>query len=256
LDEEHDEESLLLNKSQVVEKQTSPRSLFFIGGAAAVLFLTGVAMNNQTEFNVATLSSSPDPLQSSILHSSKAIHFNTFSVINEDIEQYGPTGGDYPWMVNGFLVEPYTSTSFEATHDGSWTVNHPDGTTTTNVDAAAQFVTSFEEVGTYKIVFVDSVTSDTETINVFVKYVRREIRSMREGKRTAFKKAFREIILITDEVTGKTLYGEDFTPFSKMAALHTNWVSFNFCTVYFVSVCYHGANHRKMVNDPSSVLEP
>jgi hypothetical protein len=223
----HDIESeqLPLLEQNVQKKGSRSRTVAaaMIVSAGAVLFLGAFTMN---------LSSASSPMMevdsdiTSSFESLRSVNMKTFAATNYEIQTYGPSGADYPWM-DGLLVEPYSATTFYAKAEGDWTLagDKLSADDVTTASSAKNFNFEFKSVGEYTITFENAATSTSETVNVYVKYVRREIRALSAERLTRFRAAFKTIIEIKDEVTGKKLYGDTFTPFSKLCALHANWVS-------------------------------
>jgi hypothetical protein len=220
------------NEVETTKPDSSLSKYGIVGGGFALMLLIGVVVSNKSSMTTNT-----EPLTTFVstesLSSLRSVHMNTFAATNKEIQNYGPSGGDYPWM-DGFLIEPYSKTTFysKSGYTGEWDIEGEyldDSDLPTTGSGVSSFNFVFKHVGKYTISFKNSVTSEIELVNIYIRYVRREIKSLDEGKRTAFKNAFIKVIEIRDEVTGKALYGDSFTPFAKLAGLHTNWAGSKDC---------------------------
>ncbi len=123
-----------------------------------------------------------------------------------------PLEGDYPWE---YIVEPYRKTTLCVTNaiEGyyySWYVNdwhQEDGTNITML-----FLSPTGDYSTVKVYMIDSTTDVVQTsaeINVMIKYVRREIRSLIDQDRLAFFNAVSIMQRVPTSV-GKKIYGDKY----------------------------------------------
>ena len=169
-----------------------------------------------------------------------------FTVWNKYIMRDGPLGTDYPWM-DGVLVEPYRATYFEAptqSESAKWSV-WPAGKIKTNAYnyKGRGFQHTFETTGTFLVEMkADGVVTQGR---IFVKYVRREVRSLRghaasalrvcvcvcvvsgeggglrEGKTEFFpSRGCESASALSRDASRGPYQREEFTPFEKASVLH------------------------------------
>ena len=147
----------------------------------------------------------------------------SFSMTSTYIERDGALGTDYPWM-DGALCEPHRATTFynsatEGGSSGTWEVT---SATTNEVAATAtgnSFLHTFDGVGDFWVKM--TIGESTATGKLYVRYVRREMRSLLEEDRVAWLQAWKTVVN-TDDATGIDLYGSTYQSMSRLVTTHNN----------------------------------
>ena len=176
---------------------------------------------------------STNTAESIVVPSSKSTISDTIStsirVANQRIEAYGPAGRDYAahWMT-GVIVEPSVDTTFSS-EDGAastWKVSTvgTEGSEYESSQPESSFTRSFTSTGEYHVErrTMDDANANVETGMIFVRYVRREVRSLEVPDRDALFAAWKTVINQKDEVAGKKMYGDDFMSMNRLMVLHNN----------------------------------
>ena len=148
-----------------------------------------------------------------------------FTASNKYVARDGPLGTDYPWM-DGVLVDVYMDATFEPFKKvGSdtitwsmvretWGEGSDQNLTTVALpqpDDEGKLVHQFNETGSYQLSMVrksDGSVIASSTGRIFVKYVRREVRSMMQEDVKRFMDAFQSMYKLSTE-DGQALTGSD-----------------------------------------------
>jgi hypothetical protein len=150
------------------------------------------------------------------------------------------------------IAEPYVENIIEITnpHDGyfyDWSIQHLEGPSANTFSPKSKIKGS----PIFKVTFQDATdlfqlnvkeydqnginTRSFSTVNFITKFVKREIRTIKDEDREKYLSAM-EIVYSVDDVTGKKLYGDDFLSHSQLAALHnTDTYRFHANTFFLTS---------------------
>jgi hypothetical protein len=139
--------------------------------------------------------------------------------------EYGVFSAPYPYLMNGeMLVEPYKATTVAAsftdgtdadTYSYSWTIG-------SDVYSGSSITATMTTPGTYSVsvdVTDDSSNTCTFTTTAYVKYVKRELRSLTEADRNKALDASYTLWKYSAE-EGQALYGDAYTPLQTFVEEH------------------------------------
>lgn len=141
---------------------------------------------------------------------------------NSYIERDGPIGSDYPWSQDNVILEPHRSSSLKVSNYVSgcqydWVV---DDTTYSNSDHLTELV--FKTVKDIPVTVVetcDGVTTRTSDFTIYVRYVRRELRSLTDEDRNKYIDAAQLMYSLSTE-DGRELYGMKYKDINYFVRLH------------------------------------
>ena len=128
---------------------------------------------------------------------------------------YPPAGVGYPWLAGRVLVEPHRETTLHAVGAGAeavaWTVERQDrgvGPSTTH---------RFSRVGEHAVALATATRS--ASVDVYCRYVRRELRSLTDADRVAYFDAVAAVYATPTEA-GRRAYGPNFRNVAWFVAQH------------------------------------
>jgi hypothetical protein len=138
---------------------------------------------------------------------------------------------NYPFLENGLLVEPYRETTFTIGESSSsctydWKIKGvwDDSFSTDGRSSDGTFVSTLTKPGQYSLSiseYCDGAASRSVSMDVWVKYVRRELTNLNDQDREDFLDAFRTLWDVST-VDGQKLYGEKYKSLFYFAIVHND----------------------------------
>ena len=196
------------------------------GGLAGGLSRSGGDTVRAVVGGVVSSSSSASARDAAWLEAVQDLGADSIEVSNEYTASYGHPGRMYPGLVEGSVVEPHRPTQLQVSMDGvttaagvslastpsfAWRI-----TQTTNGDArvsaqqeGATVVYTFSSLGTYDAMLTTSVSglSVAARRTLVCKYVRRDMRKLRDADRERYFDAFK-VMIETPSAAGQASFGD------------------------------------------------
>lgn len=161
----------------------------------------------------------------------------SFVAYNSYTETDGPVGTDYPWVTNGYVVEPHRVTTLRSTSTTDQT-SMARLSLSFSIDGGDEMEGSpvtytFTNTGEYLVAMIarDQVTNQIvgqEKMTMYCRYVRREIRGLTDEDREAFFEAA-EVVYKTELTAGKSKYGDNFLDVQWFTQLHNTLAGSRVC---------------------------
>ena len=170
------------------------------------------------------------------------------SVANE----YGECTTDrYPFLhgiTTAVLVEPHKSTRLAVAHPqpgATYRWHFPDAATVEGETVATAVRATWKRTGVHKLVVSGPVD---RAFDVYVKYVRREIRRLTDRDRRAFLEASK-VVWTTSTVDGRKLYGPRYKDINHLTIIHNDLAGNSICDFIHGNTGYAFANAHAALNN-------
>lgn len=147
----------------------------------------------------------------------------------------------YSFLVDSFLIEPYKSTTIvlDATAGCShqWSFTNKKNSNMKSIDGESSdgiIIVNLSAVGEYSFNVIetcDNVAGGQLSMNVWVKYVRRELQSLTNDDREAFLDAFHTLFSVST-TEGRKLYGDRYKSVKYFSTLHNDAGGNSVCDEY------------------------